>query len=65
MTVNTSKNPAKARPLSANVIRLMRLSRASPANENVIKSGRTWLRMAMEKLNSIDGELFKEEVTTE
>lgn len=35
-----SKNPAKARPLSANVKRLMRLSRAAPANENVVKLGR-------------------------
>lgn len=35
-----SKNPAKSRPLSANVKRLMRLSRASPANEKVMKLGR-------------------------
>ena len=36
----TSKNPAKSRPLSANVKRLMRLARASPENEKVQKSGR-------------------------
>ena len=38
--MNTSKNPAKSRPLSANVKRLMRLSRASPRNRNVVKVGR-------------------------
>ena len=36
----TSKNPAKARPLSANVKRLMRLSRAAPKNSEVVKYGR-------------------------
>ena len=36
----TSKNPAKSRPLSANVKRLMRLARASPQNRNVVKVGR-------------------------
>ena len=36
----TSKNPAKARPLSANVKRLMRLSRAAPKNKSVVKYGR-------------------------
>ncbi len=36
----TSRNPAKSRPLSANVKRLMRLARASPQNENVIKVAR-------------------------
>ena len=35
-----SKNPAKSRPLSANVKRLMRLARASPHNGAVIKYGR-------------------------
>ena len=38
--MQTSKNPAKSRPLSANVKRLMRLARASPENEKVQKSGR-------------------------
>ena len=38
--MNTSRNPAKSRPLSANVKRLMRLSRASPRNRNVVKVGR-------------------------
>jgi hypothetical protein len=36
----TSRNPAKSRPLSANVKRLMRLARASPHNEKVVKVGR-------------------------
>ena len=38
--MNTSRNPAKSRPLSANVKRLMRLSRASPRDRNVVKVGR-------------------------
>ena len=38
--MNTSRNPAKSRPLSANVKRLMRLARASPRNRNVVKVGR-------------------------
>ncbi len=33
----TSRDPAKSRPLSANVKRLMRLERAAPRNDNVIK----------------------------
>ncbi|MBR3367833.1 MAG: hypothetical protein IKG66_08625 [Lachnospiraceae bacterium] len=35
------RNPARARPLSNNVKRLMRESRASPQNPDVVKSGRT------------------------
>lgn len=35
--METSRNPAKSRPLSANVKRLMRLARASPQNDRVIK----------------------------
>ena len=38
--MQASRNPAKSRPLSANVKRLMRLSRASPQNSNVIKVAR-------------------------
>ena len=38
--METSRNPAKSRPLSANVKRLMKLSRASPQNKNVIKVAR-------------------------
>lgn len=34
------KNPAKARPLSANVKRLMRSSRAAPENPSIILSQR-------------------------
>ena len=37
--MSTSRNPAKSRPLSANVKRLMRLSRASPRNGDVVKVG--------------------------
>lgn len=35
--MQASRNPAKSRPLSANVKRLMRLARASPQNSKVIK----------------------------
>ena len=35
--MQASRNPARSRPLSANVKRLMRLERASPENERVIK----------------------------
>ena len=35
-----SRNPAKSRPLSANVKRLMRLARASPINADVVKVDR-------------------------
>ena len=38
--MRTSRDPARSRPLSANVKRLMRLARASPQNENVIKVSR-------------------------
>ena len=37
-----SRDPAKSRPLSANVKRLMQLSRASPRNEKVIKASRSF-----------------------
>ena len=35
--MQTSRNPAKSRPLSANVKRLMHLARSSPENNRVIK----------------------------
>ena len=35
--MDDSRNPARSRPLSANVKRLMKLSRASPQNHDVIK----------------------------
>jgi len=38
--MQSSRNPAKSRPLSANVKRLMRLARASPLNNSVIKMQR-------------------------
>ena len=34
------KNPAKSRPLSANVRRLMKMARESPENQNVVKIAR-------------------------
>ena len=40
--MQTSRDPAKSRPLSTNVKRLMRLARASPENENVIKMQRQY-----------------------
>lgn len=40
--METSRNPAKSRPLSANVKRLMKLSRASPQNKDVIKVARAF-----------------------
>ncbi len=38
--MQASRNPAKSRPLTANVKRLMRLARASPRNDRVIKVDR-------------------------
>ena len=38
--MQNSRNPAKSRPLSANVKRLMRLARASPQNDKVMKVAR-------------------------
>ena len=38
--MNISRDPAKSRPLSANVKRLMRLSRTSPQNSSIIKMER-------------------------
>ena len=40
--MQSSRNPAKSRPLSANVKRLMRLARASPQNSKVIKFARAF-----------------------
>lgn len=40
--MQSSRDPAKSRPLSANVKRLMRLARASPENNNVIKMQRQY-----------------------
>ena len=40
--MQASRNPAKSRPLSANVKRLMRLARASPQNSKVIKVARSF-----------------------
>ena len=37
-----SKNPARSRPLSANVKRMMWMERASPHNANIINAERIW-----------------------
>ena len=55
----TSKNPAKSRPLSANVKRLMRLARASPQNGNVVKVGRQFSIRDLAYCNK-QGSLFME-----
>ncbi len=55
----TSKNPAKSRPLSPNVKRLMRLARASPQNRNVVKVGRQFSIRDLAYCNK-QGSLFME-----
>lgn len=55
----TSKNPARSRPLSANVKRLMRLARASPKNKNVVKVGREFSIRDLAYCNK-QGALFME-----
>ena len=40
--MNSSRDPARCRPLSANVKRLMRLERAAPVNDSVIKLTRRY-----------------------
>ena len=55
----TSKNPARSRPLSANVKRLMRLARASPKNKNVVKVGREFSIRDLACCNK-QGSLFME-----
>ena len=55
----TSKNPARSRPLSANVKRLMRLARASPQNKKVVKVGRQFSIRDLAYCNK-QGALFME-----
>lgn len=55
----TSRNPAKSRPLSANVKRLMRLARASPQNKNVVMVGRQFSIRDLAYCNK-QGSLFME-----
>ena len=57
--MSTSKNPAKARPLSANVLRLMRLSRTAPKNDDVVKFGREFSLSDLAYCNK-QGMLFME-----
>ena len=57
--MTTSRNPAKSRPLSANVKRLMRLERAAPRNPNVIKVERSFTSRDMTCCHK-QGSLFME-----
>lgn len=57
--MQTSRNPAKSRPLSANVKRLMRLARASPENENVMKVARRFTNRDLAYCHK-QGNLFME-----
>lgn len=54
-----SRDPAKCRPLSANVKRLMRLARASPQNGKVIKVARSFNARDLAYCHK-QGELFME-----
>ena len=54
-----SRNPAKSRPLSANVKRLMRLARASPQNDRVIKVARRFTNRDLAYCHK-QGNLFME-----
>lgn len=54
-----SKNPAKSRPLSANVLRMMRLSRASPEGKSVVCENRHFTAKDL-ACCSKQGELFME-----
>ena len=55
----TSRDPSKSRPLSANVKRLMRLSRAAPQNGHVIKVTRQFTAQDYAYCNK-QGQLFME-----
>ena len=57
--MQASRNPAKSRPLSANVKRLMRLARASPQNSNVIKVQRQFSQRDLAYCHK-QGNLFME-----
>ena len=57
--MQASRNPAKSRPLSANVKRLMRLARASPQNTNVIKVQRQFSQRDLAYCHK-QGNLFME-----
>ena len=54
-----SKNPAKSRPLSANVLRMMRLSRASPEGKSVVRESRHFTAKDL-ACCSKQGDLFME-----
>ena len=62
--MQTSRNPAKSRPLSANVKRLMRLARASPQNSQVIKVARQFTGRDLAYCHK-QGNLFMEAASIE
>lgn len=57
--MQTSRNPAKSRPLSANVKRLMQLARASPENPKIIKVSRPFTERDLAYCHK-QGNLFME-----
>ena len=57
--MQSSRNPAKSRPLSANVKRLMQLARASPQNPDVIKVSRPFTERDLAYCHK-QGNLFME-----
>ncbi len=57
--MQASRNPAKSRPLSTNVKRLMRLARASPQNSQVIKVARQFTERDLAYCHK-QGNLFME-----
>lgn len=57
--MQNSRNPAKSRPLSANVKRLMRLARASPQNDKVMKVARQFTNRDLAYCHK-QGNLFME-----
>lgn len=46
-----SRDPAKSRPLSENVKRMMWLERAAPRNQNVLNAQRVWTENTSLKIN--------------
>jgi len=57
--MQSSRNPAKSRPLSANIKRLMQLARASPQNPDVIKVSRPFTERDLAYCHK-QGNLFME-----
>ena len=57
--MDSSRNPAKARPLSANVKRIMRMARSAPKNDNIIKMSRAFTARDLAYCRK-QGDLFME-----